>query len=543
MDGHFEGSLTGNHAHRWKGKESIRCAQVVFVSPTTATDLCNIGRMSNDVLPDVVLLEIFDCYMNQVREEDSPDVTVESWRTLVHVCRSWRSVVFGSPRRLNLRLLCTPETPVRKTLAVWPCLPIFVQQRQYGLLGGDSDNIVAALEHNDRVCEIDLFDISSSHLEKALAAMHEPFLALTRLEIRRKDDGIPPPVVLDSFMNGSAPRLRYLDLTRVPFPGLPRLLSSTTHLVYLYLWKTPHSGYISPEAMIRCLSGLTRLESLSLEFESPLSRPNQGRRRPPPPTRSVFPSLTCFIFKGVSAYLEDLATRFDAPLLDNLQITFFHQLIFDTPQLVQFITRTPNLRPPIEARVIFSSGFVQVTLTRPGETSPKGFGLGFTCGHTDWQLSSLAQVFSSSIPQALISTVEQLYIYESGFLEPRWQGDVEDSQWLDVFNPFTAVKDLYLSQNFVPRIAPTLQELVGERVVELLPALQCLFLEKLHPSGTVEEGIVKFVDARQLSDHPIAISLWEKEGDGLEADGSSVTDGSLVVCGSSVVEDSSVVDD
>ena len=476
--------------------------------------MCNIGRIRIDVLPDVVLLEMFDYYVNQVREEDSPDVTVESWRTLVHVCRHWRSVVFGSPRRLNLRLLCTPETPVRKTLAVWPHLPIFVQQRQYGLPGGDSDNIVAALEHHDRVCEIDLFDISSSHLEKALAAMQGvPFPALTRLEICRKleDDGTtPPPVVLDSFMDGSAPRLRYLDLTRVPFPGLPRLLLSVTHLVYLYLWKTPHSGYISPDAMVRCLSALTSLESLSLEFESPRSRPNQQRRHLPSPARTVLPSLTCFIFKGVSVYLEDFVTRFDAPRLDNLQITFFHQLIFDNPQLVQFITRTPNLKAPVEARVVFSSGFVQVTLTRAGETSPNGLGLGFTCGQSDWQLSSLAQVFSSSIPQALISTVGQLFIYESGFLQPRWQGDIEESQWLDVLNPFTAVKDLYLSQIFVPRIAPTLQELVGERVAGVLPALQCLFLEKLHPSGTIQEEIVKFVDARQLAEHPVAISLWEK---------------------------------
>ena len=160
------------------------CACLVCGTPAIATDLCDIGRMTIDVLPDVVLLEMFDSYMNQVREEDSPDVTVESWRTLVHVCRNWRSVVFGSPRRLNLRLLCTPETPVRKTLAVWPYLPIFVQQRQYGLLGGDPDNIVAALEHSDRVCEIDLFDISSSHLEKALGAMQEPFPALM-MELRR----------------------------------------------------------------------------------------------------------------------------------------------------------------------------------------------------------------------------------------------------------------------------------------------------------------------------------------------------------------------
>jgi hypothetical protein len=143
------------------------------------------------------------------------------------VFRNWRSGVFGS--RAASPKSPTPETRVRKTLAVRPYLPIFVQQRQYGLLGGDADNIVAALEYNDRrVCETDLFDISSSHLEKA--EMQGPFPALTRLEIRRKDDdgGGTRPVVLNLFMDGSAPRLRYLDMTRVPFLGLPRLLSSAT---------------------------------------------------------------------------------------------------------------------------------------------------------------------------------------------------------------------------------------------------------------------------------------------------------------------------
>jgi hypothetical protein len=55
--------------------------------------------------------------------------------------------------------------------------------------------------------------------------------------------------------------------------------------------------------------------------------------------------------------------------------------------------------------------------------------------------------------------VEHLYI--CGW-KPRWQDDIEDSQWLEVLHPFTAVKYLYLSQTFAPRIAPALQELAGE---------------------------------------------------------------------------------
>src|SRR6266852_166844 len=87
-----------------------------------------------------------------------------------------------------------------------------------------------------------------------------------------------------------------LRLRRVLFPGLPRLLLSVTGLVSI-----PHSGYISPEAMVRCLSTLTRLEELSLIFESPLSRPV---RRPHPPTRSILLTLNYLRFEGVSEYLE-----------------------------------------------------------------------------------------------------------------------------------------------------------------------------------------------------------------------------------------------
>jgi len=69
-------------------------------------------------------------------------------------------------------------------------------------------------------------------------------------------------------------------------------------------------------------------------------------------------------FIGVSEYLEDLVTRIDAPLLLHLYITFFHQLIFDTPQLAQFLGRTPNLKAYNEARVIFSYSHATITLPR-----------------------------------------------------------------------------------------------------------------------------------------------------------------------------------
>jgi hypothetical protein len=50
-------------------------------------------------------------------------------------------------------------------------------------------------------------------------------------------------------------------------------------------------------------------------------------------------------------------------------------------------------------------------------------------------------------------------------------------------------------------------------VTEVLPTLQNIFLEGLRPSKPIqpEEGIGKFVAARQLSDYPVAVSLWERD--------------------------------
>jgi hypothetical protein len=105
--------------------------------------------------------------------------------------------------------------------------------------------------------------------------------------------------------------------------------------------------------------------------------------------------------------------------------------------------------------------------------------------------------------------LEGLYIYEHTYSAPDWKDNIENTLWLELLHPFTTVKNLYLSEKFALRIAPALQELVGSRTTKVLPTLQNIFLEGLQPSGPVQEGIVTFVSARQLSGHPITVSLWE----------------------------------
>ena len=207
-----------------------------------------------DLLPDDVLLAIFVFCAE-----------LEAWQPLVHVCRRWRIVVFGSPRRLDLQLVCSAKTSARKTLDIWPALPLVILCDIDHPIG-NVDNIVAVLERSDRVRQIDLLGVSSLHLANGLAAMQEPFPELTHLMLSSNEETVP--VLPDTFLGGSAPRLRIVYFGGIPFPGLPKLLLSATHLVYLSLFDIPHSGYFSPEAMVIALSMLISLESLSLEFQS-----------------------------------------------------------------------------------------------------------------------------------------------------------------------------------------------------------------------------------------------------------------------------------
>jgi F-box-like len=132
-------------------------------------------RITIGSLPEDVLLDIFGFVCQMSRLMLSPS---QRWVVLVHVCRRWRSVVFASPHRLDLQLLCYSTTPVRKTLDVWPRLPIVVSNLKTGYRYHDLDNIVAALEHRDRVCEMTISP-RSNEFERLLTVMQEPFPALT----------------------------------------------------------------------------------------------------------------------------------------------------------------------------------------------------------------------------------------------------------------------------------------------------------------------------------------------------------------------------
>ena len=468
-------------------------------------------EVEKEKIPGDVLLHIFDCYVAQASR-------IESWHILVHVCRRWRGLVFGSRCGLNLRIACTNKMPVREKLDVWrlkeaPQIPIVVSGYCDSPSGLDH-NIEAALEHKDRVCRIKL--VSAWRLERVFEALEEPFPALTDLELWSIDDDaepiFPDP---DKFLGGSS-HLRSLELGGIPIPGLSKLLLSLTDLVELRIDLTSHSGFLSPNEVVTGVSALTKLKVFALEFEyiTPYERESQHAL----PTRAVLSALTTFKFKGVSEYLEDFVAMVDIPCLYHLDIAFYSldQVIFDTPQLVQLITRIPKLQVPVKAHIGFDDPEIWIEFSSPTEASINKLTLGILCLSPDPQFPCMAQFCRS--PFSPIPTLGSLYIGGGRYSERDRKYRIENTQWLDFLEAFAAVKNLYLSREFAPRIAPALGELVGGRVTGVLPTLENIFIEDFQPSGPVHEAIGEFVASRQRSDPPIPIPIVISDWAGIRPD-------------------------
>ena len=154
------------------------------------------------------------------------------------------------------------------------------------------------------------------------------------------------------------------------------------------------------------------------------------------------------------------------------------------------------------AHIEFNSCSVEVMLLDDGE-SLKRLMLDISCKPLDWQLSAVAQVLNSlsfSLP-----TLEFLKIVVD---HDGWQGEIEVTQWLEFFHPFTSVMEMTLvGEGSVRFVAPALLELARERATELSPTLQTLFLPTYSWRSLVllKEAIEQFIATRQLYGHPVTI--------------------------------------
>jgi hypothetical protein len=452
------------------------------------------------MLSDDVMLEIFDF----CQENYDPYLWLSGgicdWRILVHVCQRWRQVVFGSPLRLNLRILCTHGTPVQKHLEIWPKFPIhieYIRNDSEPMERNDEDNVIAALDHPDRLSAVGL-SLTGRQLGKIVTVMQEPFPAMKHLslETRILND---VPVLPCEFLGRSAPSLQRILLAGIPFPALPGLLLSTSDLVTLRLLNIPQTGYISPEAMVAALATLIRLEDLTIEFQSPASRPDQIHL--PPVIRTVLPALTYFYFKGVREYLEDFVARISAPRLHEVVTYYFNQLVdFEVPQLWRFIDHSEDLRQATRCVVRFQDrGYFGAGPTthipefESWDEFPRHVFVAIHCQGIDWQVSHMAQALNQI--SAVLSNMLHFAIIADD-IRPELEGD--DIDWLQLLRPFSSVQTLFVSREFARHVSRALEGIPVVMATELLPALDMLCLED-QPVSYAH----KFIAARWESGRPV----------------------------------------
>ena len=375
---------------------------------------------------------------------------------------------------------------MRAVLGHLPTYPLVVDFRFWELgvhlpSMEDVDGIIAAFEHRDRICKITLM-IPLGLFHKITPMMQQSFLALTDLHLYPFSKWDSARDLSSSFLGGSAPRLRSLFLENIPFVALPKLLLSAKDLVSLQLQKIPQSGYISPDAMVTCLSSLTRLETLRVGFLSRLPRSDLPSQHPSP-TRIALPTLTHFSFHGANEYIEDFVARINAPQLLYIRVSFFNRSHFDISHLSQFIDRVGNFKLPHHGMVQFSSGSTYVNFSLredPGNGTTLAFYI--SCTASSRQISSLAEFSMSSSSPFLLSSLERLDI-----LDEASPGccDMENTGWLELLRNFTNVKDLYLCKEPAVCVARALQELAGGTAT-VLPALRCIFVKGDQQLATVQ---------------------------------------------------------
>jgi hypothetical protein len=215
------------------------------------------------------------------------------------------------------------------TLDLWPSLPISMCYTPPPLqLSRDEDDIIATLEHFDRIFDITL-TISDPLLAKSNAWM-KSFSILERLCLHAPHDHSTLP---SGFLGGSAVasrKLRYIVLERVVVPTLPQLLSSSRGLIRLYLGKDvlTGEGYLSPAVLTAALSAAVRLELLHVDLPSNiLGEQGSTDSGLSLPELVVLPALIHFelLAEGSNEYLESLVSVIHAPLLDTICVNISQQ--------------------------------------------------------------------------------------------------------------------------------------------------------------------------------------------------------------------------
>ena len=462
------------------------------------------------ILDDDSLLNIFHLYrpVNQSGEEID-GVHISNWRwwyKLAQICRRWRRLILKSASYLGLCLVCTNGTPVADMLAHSPPFPLIINfihiLHDRDIAAQDEQEIILALQQRSRVRHIHL-RVPIRNLQRLIMAIDEEYPMLESLVM------LPPAG--DNNMNVTltktfrAPHLQRLVLSSFTFPtGSPLRTTVIVRLVALRLYLTHPSAYFRPNVLLQCLSAMPQLEKLVIGFSFPVPNRDVERQLSLTPIRShvTLPSLRYFTFQGASAYLEALVCGITTPGLEKLGISFFNQLIYSLPHLLEFMKTTVSLKFH-DAAIEFSGGAVRVGLYPRDESGKWAFRMDVDCEDLDWQVSSVAEI-SDALGRAF-SAVENLTL---GMKRANPSPDTEDvcyevgcTMWRRLLSSFANAKTLFVDSLLVAELSRCLLSEGKELPFGLLPELQQL----IYSGVAGNDAFRPFIDSRRNGSRAVTL--------------------------------------
>ena len=223
-----------------------------------------------------------------------------------------------------------------------PSFPLVVDHYYRDTKADDMEQILHTLQHRDRVRRIRLIK-AIPIVEKLIVAIDDEFPMLEYLCIAPESN---TSMALPRTFQ--APRLRHLILSNLAPPIGPPPPSGATNIVTPSLLNIYSSTYFGPDSLLQWVSLLPRLETLWIDFYSPIfpfSSADVERylMHMLNMTYVTLPNLCNFRFQGAIMYLEALLSRITAPHLDVLHIIFFIHPSLSVPHLLQFMSTSENL--------------------------------------------------------------------------------------------------------------------------------------------------------------------------------------------------------
>ncbi len=473
-----------------------------------------------DTLPDDVLRDIF-AFCVSCTDED-PQLRMQSWQTLVQVCKQWRETIYASRHFLDLFLCISDEHRVGETIDSWPW-PEFPLVLDFYVVEEGSPNFCAALAHRDRIRRIRIVMVGQD-VDWFVELMEEEFPQLTHLDLTgesRYDLDHVPSISFGRFLGGSAPSLQYLSIGSFYYEGLPSLLSSAPNLVSLKIRDIRLSCYMSPEALVGALAGLTKLRELIVGYSSLIPtdqfRNARGFQNLHPPTHAVFPALTKLQIEGDNEYMEDLINAIDAPRLEGLHVEYpkpEEDEVIRAGHLSQFIGRTESFKHAQFRRALVALKHHDTSVVLD---LPRG----------EYQRARLSHMIlyqeDSTVPPVdtvshviswlnqlvmILSDVQHLSIEGTGSKDEEKNSVLESVDWLPLLCSFSAVEVLHVSGELVKHLASALDHTLEEMVAQVLPALQLLWLDdgRCNKKGKGKpESVDRFLSLRKQSGRPVVV--------------------------------------